>query len=68
MLLPIRCFTCGEVIGDKWEMYQTLLSKYNQDANKALNEIGLLDYCCRRMILAHVDLFLFLLPPVKAKV
>ena len=22
MLIPIKCFTCGKVLGDKWEYYQ----------------------------------------------
>ena len=21
MIIPVRCFTCGKVIGDKWEKY-----------------------------------------------
>src|SRR5688500_9752481 len=25
MLIPIRCFTCGKVVGNKWEKYLELL-------------------------------------------
>lgn len=25
MIIPIRCFTCGKVIGNKWETYLNLL-------------------------------------------
>lgn len=25
MLIPIRCFTCGKVIGNKWDSYLGLL-------------------------------------------
>jgi len=25
MIIPIRCFTCGKVIGNKWESYLGLL-------------------------------------------
>ena len=25
MIIPIRCFTCGKVIGNKWESYLDLL-------------------------------------------
>ena len=21
MIIPVRCFTCGKVIGDKWELF-----------------------------------------------
>jgi len=27
LLLPVRCFSCGKVIGDKWDPYVALLSK-----------------------------------------
>ena len=25
MIIPVRCFTCGKVIGDKWDDYMSLL-------------------------------------------
>lgn len=25
MIIPIRCFTCGKVVGNKWESYLSLL-------------------------------------------
>jgi DNA-directed RNA polymerase subunit N (RpoN/RPB10) len=25
MIIPIRCFTCGKVIGNKWDQYLKLL-------------------------------------------
>ncbi len=25
MIIPVRCFTCGKVIGNKWETYLDLL-------------------------------------------
>lgn len=25
MIIPVRCFTCGKVIGNKWESYLGLL-------------------------------------------
>jgi DNA-directed RNA polymerase I, II, and III subunit RPABC5 len=25
MIIPVRCFTCGKVIGDKWDDYLELL-------------------------------------------
>ena len=52
-MLPIRCFTCGKVIGNKWDKY----SQYCQDSNQedALDKLGMTRYCCRRMFLTHVD-------------
>jgi DNA-directed RNA polymerase subunit N (RpoN/RPB10) len=26
MIIPVRCFTCGKVIGDKWNAYLALLA------------------------------------------
>ena len=60
MLIPIRCFTCNKVIGHKWNPYKEKVAEYNKKGienarNKALNEVGLTKYCCRRMLLSHVD-------------
>ncbi|KZO92686.1 hypothetical protein CALVIDRAFT_487171, partial [Calocera viscosa TUFC12733] len=54
-IIPVRCFSCGKVVGDKWEAYMLLLQN---DVNEgdALDELGLRRYCCRRMVLTHVDL------------
>ena len=31
MIIPVRCFTCNKVIGDKWEKYQELMKhSYSQ--------------------------------------
>ncbi|RUS77158.1 hypothetical protein EGW08_015081 [Elysia chlorotica] len=55
MIIPIRCFTCGKVIGNKWEAYIELLQVEYTEGD-ALDALGLKRYCCRRMLLAHVDL------------
>ncbi|KRZ49634.1 DNA-directed RNA polymerases I, II, and III subunit RPABC5, partial [Trichinella nativa] len=55
MIIPVRCFTCGKVIGNKWESYLGLLQAEYSEGD-ALDAIGLRRYCCRRMVLCHVDL------------
>lgn len=55
MIIPIRCFTCNKVTGNKWEPYQKLLAE-GVPANVALDQLGLRRYCCRRILLTHVDL------------
>ncbi|KAJ1952360.1 DNA-directed RNA polymerase I, II, and III subunit RPABC5 [Linderina pennispora] len=55
MIIPVRCFTCGKVVGNKWETYLELLQKDYTDS-EALDALGLKRYCCRRMVLTHVDL------------
>nr|VDC76687.1 unnamed protein product [Brassica rapa] len=107
MIIPVRCFTCGKVIGNKWDTYLDLLQadyteglcmymidlflnfcywyfdsvvcisslifsplcvKLQHDftfsnwfmffgiCRDALDAIGLVRYCCRRMLMTHVDL------------
>ncbi len=29
MIIPVRCFTCGKILGDKWTYYKTELEKIN---------------------------------------
>ena len=55
MLIPVRCFTCGKVVGNKWDSYVKKLQD-GTDETAALNELGLTRPCCRRMLLTHVDL------------
>ena len=56
MIVPVRCFSCGKDVGDKWESYLNLLQEDELDEGTALSRLGLKRYCCRRMILTHVDL------------
>ena len=56
MIIPIRCFTCGKVIANKWIPYQKLINEELKTIDEALNILGLKRYCCRRMLMTHVDL------------
>jgi len=86
MIIPVRCFTCGKVIGNKWQLYMNLIQGDYSDkcgaakpgtycrplwltprrrssmdgargrCREALDALGLDRYCCRRMLLTHVDL------------
>ena len=60
MIIPVRCFTCGKVIGNKFDTYLELMNNDYSESD-ALNELGLMRYCCRRMLLTHVDLMTRLL-------
>ena len=55
MIIPVRCFTCGKVIGDKWDVYISLVQS-DYEEKDALDQLGLTRYCCRRMLFTHVDL------------
>jgi len=54
MYFPIRCFTCGAVLADKYEEYSKRV-KDGMNPAQALEELGVDRYCCRRMFLAHVE-------------
>ena len=54
MYFPIRCFTCGAVIADKYEEYSKRV-KEGKNPAKVLEEMEIERYCCRRMFLSHVE-------------
>jgi len=66
MIIPVRCFTCGKVIGDIYEQFKQRYEEYKKTVDvgekpketpkEILDDLGLERYCCRRMILSHVDL------------
>ena len=54
MLIPVRCFTCGNMVADKYDDYQGKL-KAGEDPEKVLDSVGVERYCCRRMLLTSVE-------------
>jgi len=51
---PVRCFTCGSVLGHLHEQYRELIKDKKPDV--AMDELGITRYCCRRMFLSHVEM------------
>lgn len=72
MLIPIRCFTCGKVIANKWEEFEKRCKEKEKNESKEsvkefpnfdpnykgtiLDDLGLTKPCCRRHMLTHVNL------------
>ena len=71
MIIPIRCFTCGKIMADKIDYYNTkkleLEKKQKKDddnlkhfndfeTKEILDELGLIRYCCRRNLITNVDI------------
>lgn len=71
MIIPVKCFTCGKVLADKYLYYKRITKK--KDKNEtiyftkeseikktpeglALDKLGLNKMCCRRHMLSHVDI------------
>jgi len=66
VIIPVRCFTCGKVIAPLYEEYRKRYEEYQKALDigekpkeipeKILDDLDLQRYCCRRMIISHVDL------------
>ena len=55
MIIPVRCFTCGKVVGSAYEKLKERVAK-GEDPQEVLDDLGIDRYCCRRMIVSHIDL------------
>lgn len=53
-MIPVRCFTCGKVISSVWEEYKERIQL--EEPGRVLDMLGIDRYCCRRMLLSHVEL------------
>lgn len=54
MLIPVRCFTCGNSIADKYGDYQDR-TRQGDDPAAVLDSLNITRYCCRRMMLSTVE-------------
>lgn len=54
-MVPVRCFTCGSVIGDKWDEFNKRVKK-GEDTGKVLDDLGVTRYCCRRMLISNTEI------------
>ena len=55
MMVPVRCFTCGNVVGEHWEAYRSRVED-GEDPAEVLDDLGVERHCCRRMLISHTDL------------
>lgn len=51
---PIRCFSCGKPLADKYEKFEKRVEE-GEDPKEVLDDMGIERYCCRRMILTSID-------------
>ena len=52
--MPVRCFTCGNLVADKFDEYQNRV-KSGEEPAKILDSLGIERYCCRRMMLTTLE-------------
>ena len=55
MIIPVRCFSCNKVIADKWDSYQDMKKK-NIDNDIIFKNLKIRRYCCKRMLITHIEL------------
>jgi|OM-RGC.v1.035009738 DNA-directed RNA polymerase subunit N (RpoN/RPB10) len=70
MIIPIRCFTCGNILADKYDFFIKESDKLLKESDKQnineiersaiLNQLELNRYCCRRHMLATEDMMLII--------
>ena len=71
MIIPVRCMNCGKLLADKWLWYQEQLKAAGVTKRtyfdgsgevpqtseaEVMARLGLTRYCCRKVLLTHVDL------------
>ncbi len=61
MLIPIRCFTCGALIADKQEEFDSKVRE-GEDPGKVLTSLKVTRYCCRSILLSSADVIDQVLP------
>ena len=54
MLVPVRCFSCGNLIADKYAEYTKRVAE-GGDPGEVLDSMNMHRYCCRRMFLTTVE-------------
>jgi DNA-directed RNA polymerase subunit N len=65
MLIPIRCFTCGNVIANKYGEYSNRI-KAGEDPAEVMDSLGIKRYCCRRMFVSSVETIYQVIPYYEA--
>ena len=56
MLIPIRCFSCNKPVSKHYLEFLKA-KEQNKDLEKFFNDKKLERYCCKRMLLTHVDTY-----------
>lgn len=55
-MMPVRCYTCNDVIAHKSEAYDKLIHS-GKKGKEVFDALGIDRMCCRRMFLGYVNLY-----------
>ncbi len=61
MQIPIRCFTCGKEIASSYADFIKRV-KEGEKPDKVLADLKIHRWCCRRLLVSHIDLIDEILP------
>jgi len=61
MIIPVRCYTCGKVVGSSYHTFVKRV-QMGEDPQEVLDDLDIKRYCCRRMLISHSDLLGELIP------
>lgn len=55
-MLPVRCYTCGKVIGNLYQAWIEAKDKMGEEEDwfGFFEEFGIRRYCCRRVLMSQV--------------
>ena len=53
-MIPVRCISCGKVVSAFYDEYKKRFED-GENPKEILDDLGITRYCCRRMIIAHVE-------------
>lgn len=71
MIIPVRCFSCGRVIGSDYVRFKNRAEEIRktkerepepEELSEILDDLNVTRYCCRRMILSNTELLEEILP------
>ena len=53
-MIPIRCLSCGKPVSAHFDEYFKRVEA-GEKSKDVLDDLGLKRYCCRRMLISHVE-------------
>jgi len=53
-MIPVRCISCGKPVSAFFDEYQFRIAE-GEDPKVILDEMNIKRYCCRRMLISHVE-------------
>jgi len=55
-MIPVRCISCGKVVSAYFDEFQQRVEE-GENPKEVLDDLGLDKYCCRRMLISHVEVW-----------